>query len=100
MGDDDHPPSELLDAQGKRSQSFAVEVVRGLVEDEQVWPAPHGGGQHQLDLYRGQKKKLCWYTLGHVRRVYYHLRHEKRSITFIGLLRLVIVEIFQSFLDL
>lgn len=50
VGDDNHASAELLDAQGQRSQRLAVEVVRRLVENEEVGAAPHGRGKHQLHL--------------------------------------------------
>lgn len=52
VGDDDHAPAELLDAQGQRSQRLAVEVVGRLIENEKVGAAPHGRGEYQLHLQK------------------------------------------------
>mmetsp|Transcript_103480 Transcript_103480/g.292964 ORF Transcript_103480/g.292964 Transcript_103480/m.292964 type:complete len:680 (-) Transcript_103480:860-2899(-) len=51
MRDDQHATLVVLDGQHQGSKAVAVQVVCGLVEDEDVRVLPHGGGQDDLDLH-------------------------------------------------
>mmetsp|Transcript_5929 Transcript_5929/g.20180 ORF Transcript_5929/g.20180 Transcript_5929/m.20180 type:complete len:1091 (-) Transcript_5929:63-3335(-) len=56
VGDHHHAALELLDGAGERAERLAVEVVGGLVEDEDVGLVPHGGGEHDLDLLPARER--------------------------------------------
>ena len=48
--DHDNTTVEDLDGTGKGAEGFAIQVVRGLIEDEDVRLIPHSSGEHNLDL--------------------------------------------------
>mmetsp|Transcript_7118 Transcript_7118/g.14402 ORF Transcript_7118/g.14402 Transcript_7118/m.14402 type:complete len:1078 (+) Transcript_7118:324-3557(+) len=50
VGDHHHAALEVLDGGGERAERLAVEVVGGLVQDDDVRLVPQGGGKHHLHL--------------------------------------------------
>ena len=49
VGNDDHTTLEPLESTGQGTKGVAIEVVGGLVEDDQVRALPRASGEHNLD---------------------------------------------------
>ena len=56
MGDDHDAALVLDDGVGERAERVAVEIVGGLVEDDDVRLVPHGGADHDLDLLAARQR--------------------------------------------
>jgi len=50
VGNNDNSTTELLDGQGQSTKGVTIQVVGGLVQDQQMGVKPHGGGKDDLDL--------------------------------------------------
>jgi len=50
VGNNDHSTTKVLDGQGQSSERVTIQVVGGLVQDQQMGVEPHGGGKDDLDL--------------------------------------------------
>merc|ERR1711908_137444 len=48
--DDDHAALEVVDGERERAEPVAVEVVRGLIQDQDVRAHPHAASKHDLHL--------------------------------------------------
>merc|ERR1740120_362620 len=51
VGDDEHAPLVVLDGQHQGAQALTVQVIRGLIQDQNVRVLPHRCGQHDLHLH-------------------------------------------------
>mmetsp|Transcript_9350 Transcript_9350/g.21219 ORF Transcript_9350/g.21219 Transcript_9350/m.21219 type:complete len:1082 (+) Transcript_9350:301-3546(+) len=49
--DDQDAALVVLDGKDQGTQALAIQIVRGLVEDQDVGVLPHRGSQHDLDLH-------------------------------------------------
>merc|ERR1712188_270682 len=56
MGSDDDAAAVLLHRLRERAERVAIEVIRRLIDNQNVRVLPHGGGKHDLDLLAGGER--------------------------------------------
>ena len=61
MRDQQHAATKLCQCRGERLACLHIEVVAGLIEQQQIWFLPHYQSQRQAGLFATRKRQ---YSIG------------------------------------